>query len=98
MSEENTGGIKITSEITNDVPFPTSRTIGLPIVERLENMQVGDSFTVEVSGERNRLAVSQRISRYKKKNPPKNFSMLKESEETYRIYRIEDRDPDEIHQ
>ena len=92
MSEET--GSKITSEVTSEVPLPKPRVLGLP----LPDMKVGDSFTVEVKYERHRQMVAQRIFRYKKSNPPKNFSMLRETENTYRVFRLEDRKPDEIHE
>lgn len=93
MSEEYPSGIKITSEVTSDVPLPQQ-----PLELPLDTMKVGDSFTVEVQEERHRQLVAQRVSRYKKRNPPKEFSMRKESENTYRIFRFEDRKPDEIHE
>lgn len=77
-------------QIDHDVPLPprSDRIPELPLAE----MKVGDSFVVPVESSADRATIRQRLYRFQKSNPPVKFSMRKETEESARIFRINDAD------
>lgn len=73
--------------IEKNVPLPVRNTIpDFP----LEEMQVGDSFVVTVTTDRERSSVRQRLSRYQVRNRPIRFSTISLNPRTVRVFRVKD--------
>jgi hypothetical protein len=73
--------------IEKNVPMPVKNM--LPDFP-LDDMEIGDSFVVNLVVERDRSAVRQRLSRYQQRNPPKRFSAHIISENVVRVHRVHD--------
>lgn len=73
--------------IEKNVPLPI-RSVVPPLP--LEEMEIGDSFKLELEDEKDRGTVRQRLFRFQAKNPPKRFSMCSISDTTVRVFRVED--------
>jgi hypothetical protein len=74
-------------KIEKGVPLPElSRIPTLPLIK----MDVGDSFVISASSERDRQTIRQRLSRFQLITKPKMFSMRKTDDEHVRVYRIDD--------
>lgn len=69
--------------IEDNVPEPET----LPPLP-LEDMKIGQSFVVTIKNETQRTTLMQRIYRFKKENPPANFTSRKVGAQEYRVWRI----------
>ena len=74
-------------QIEKGVPMPVKSM--LPDFP-LDDMEIGDSFVVNLVEERDRNAVRQRLSRYQMRNKPKKFSAITISENVVRVHRVHD--------
>jgi hypothetical protein len=53
-------------------------------------MEIGDSFLLEIEDPNDRRIVRQRVWRFSKNNKPKRFRVLKNGEDSVRVFRVED--------
>lgn len=76
----------MTIQIEKGVPMPNrTRLPELPFTA----MEIGDSFVAPVPSTDSRLiqALRQRVTRFKKQNPPKKFSVVQDGE-SMRVFRV----------
>lgn len=74
-------------QIEKNVPVPDRRRFPpLP----LDEMEIGDSFVLEISDHKGKLALGQRLYRFQIKNWPKKFGYTTIDDERVRIFRTKD--------